>query len=153
MRPEKSKRCGWWHLTFLLFLLPMPALLAGCGDGDLKFPTEYQAVFLDNGQVFFGKVEQAGSSYLTLRDVYYVRRQVDQDKKEARNLLIKRGNEAHAPDLMRINTRHVVFMEPVGPDSPLAKLIREAKTLPAPAVEKKLPVPPPKEEKKSPTGK
>lgn len=41
------------------------------------------------------------------------------------------GSEWHAPDFMRINTRHIVFIEPVAPDSRVAQLIREAKAHPA----------------------
>jgi hypothetical protein len=59
----------------------------GCGGRDLTFPTEYQAVFLDKGQVFSGKLGDGP-------------RQVEQDKREAKNLLGKRGCEWHAPGFM-----------------------------------------------------
>jgi len=101
-------------------------LLAGCGGNDLRFASEHQAVFLDNGQVFFGKLADTGSPYLTLRDVYYVQTLVEQEKKKTANLLIKRGSEWHNPDFMRVNARHVVVIEPVGPDSRVGQLIREA---------------------------
>ena len=120
--------------------LPAPALLVACGRGGLQFPTEYQAVFLDNGQVFFGRLTDDGSSYLTLRDVFYIKRQASPDKKEVQNILVKRGSEWHAPDFMRINSQHVLFIEPVAPDSQVALLIREAKLPPA-AV--RAPAPPP----------
>lgn len=109
----------------LLFLLP--ALLAGCGGSDLQFPTPYQAVFLDTGQVFFGRLQDSGSTYLTLRDVFYIKQQVAPDKKEVKGLLLKRGGEAHGPDFMRINARHVVLIEPVAPDSRVPQLILKAK--------------------------
>ena len=128
-------------ITFwFLLLLPAAGLLAGCTGNDLRFPTEFQAVFLDNGQVFFGRLEDVGSSFLGLRDVFYVQRTVTPDKKEA-SVLIKRGIEWHGPDFMRINSRHVVYIEPVAPDSRVAQLIREAKKPPAPA---------PKTEEKAP---
>jgi hypothetical protein len=66
-----------------------------------------------------------------LRDVYYIQRQVEPEKKEARNLLVRLGSEWHAPDFMRINNQHIVFIEPVAPDSRVAQLIREAKAQPA----------------------
>jgi hypothetical protein len=48
-------------VLIFLFLLLLSALGGGCGrSSDLSFPTEYQAVFLDNGQVFFGRLEDAG---------------------------------------------------------------------------------------------
>jgi len=105
--------------------------VGGCGSGnDLSFPTEYQAVFMDNGQAFFGKLADAGSPFLTLREVYYVQTVVEKDQKKA-NILIKQGSEWHGPDFMRINTRHIVLIEPVAPDSRVAQLIREAKQHPA----------------------
>jgi hypothetical protein len=125
---------------FFLFILLLPALFSGCpGGGNLSFPTEYQAVFLDNGQVFFGRLSAASASpYLTLKDVFYVQRIITGEKKAARNILVKRGSEWHAPDFMRINIRHILLIEPVAPDSRVALLIREAKArlaagAPAPA--------------------
>jgi len=85
---------------------------------------------LDNGQVFFGKLADAGSPFLTLREVYYVQTVVEKDQKKA-NVLIKRGSEWHNPDYMRINAKHVVVIEPVAPDSRVAQLIREARQHPA----------------------
>ena len=142
---------------------------AGCsGSSDLSFATEYQAVFLDNGQVLFGKMGEVGSDYLSLHDVYYIQRQVEPEKKEARNLLVRLGSEWHAPDFMRINTRHIIYIEPVAPDSRVSQLIREAKAHPAgappaatappaPAVTPpaQTPVPPaaPKPEKRRPAGR
>jgi len=128
----------------ILFLLPA-LLLFGC-RADLSFPTEYQTVFLDNGQAFIGKVE-AGTNFLVLRDVFYVQRQVTSaaaDKKQEVNVLLKRGSEWHAPDFMRINLSHIILIEPVAPDSRVAQLIREAKKPPAAA---------PREEKAPPAGK
>jgi hypothetical protein len=144
MKRLADRRPGVRLIIFLLLLaLPFPALL-GCGGGDLTLPTEYQAVFLDNGQVFFGKLEKARPSYITLRDVFYVQTQVDQEKKQAKNILVKRGLEWHAPDFMQINTRHVVLIEPVAPESQVAQLIRRFKKGPP------LDAPKVKEEEKQP---
>jgi hypothetical protein len=124
MKKIKGLDQGAWWLS--LAVLAALSLFLGCGGSDLNFPTEYQAIFLDNGQVFFGKLADPGSPYLTLREVYYVQTLVEQDQKKTANVLVKRGSEWHNPDFMRINTRHVVVIEPVGPDSRVAQLIREA---------------------------
>jgi hypothetical protein len=104
-------------------------LIAGCGGSktntDSRTTIVYHAVLLDNGQVYFGKLENLGTSYPTLTDVFYVHGETAQDSKQARNLLIQRGNEWHKPDRMRINASHIVLVEPVGPDSRVAQLIRE----------------------------
>ena len=111
----------------LLALLTALLGLIGCGAGDLDFPTEYQAVYLDNGQVFFGKISETAGPFPILRDAFFVQSQVDREKKETKNLLIRRGAEGHGPDFMRLNAQHIVVIEPVAPDSRVAQLIREAK--------------------------
>lgn len=112
-------------------------LLAGCNLDSLrgaqpaapiKFATEYQAVFLDSGQVYFGKLENPESTYPLLRNVFYVQNQVNQETKQTVSLLVKRGKEWHEPDVMYINQRHVVMVEPVTPDSKVGQLIKQAST-------------------------
>lgn len=79
----------------------------------------YYAVFLDNDQVYFGKIAQKNSTYLHLTDVYYIQpisplqNQQGANPNQAPNFqLIKLGNELHGPsDLMEINRDHVLFME------------------------------------------
>ncbi len=102
--------------------------IQACGRGSTpKLQTEYQAVFLGNGQVFFGKVEFVGTEYILLKDVFYVRSQVSQETKQVSNTLIKKGQEWHGAEQMYINTRQIVSIEPVSPESQVAKLIKEAK--------------------------
>ena len=105
----------------------------GCSKGSVSIATDYQAVFMDNGQVFFGKMEQVDSAYPLLRDVYYIGRQTSPDGKEVRNILVKRGNEWHGPEYMYINKQHIVLIEPISPTSRVAQLIKDAKAgLPQP---------------------
>jgi hypothetical protein len=93
----------------------------------MNFETAYQAVLLDNGQVYYGKLEHARSEYPVLTDIYYVQNQVNQQTKEVTNILVRRGNEWHAPDRMYLNARHIVLIEPVGANSKVAQLITETK--------------------------
>ena len=93
-----------------------------------SFTTPYQAVLLNNGMAYFGKVESRGPRFLVLTDVYYVQTRVTPDAKGQQsqsNVLIKRGVEWHAPDRMAINVDHIIFMEPVTPSSKLAGLIQQ----------------------------
>jgi hypothetical protein len=87
--------------------------------------TPYTAVFLTNGQVFFGKLENLGSPYPVLTSVYYVQTQMNQETKEVKNTLLKRGSEWHGPDRMVLNAQHILFMEPVTAKSTVATLIEE----------------------------
>jgi hypothetical protein len=100
-------------------------LLSGCGKMDFK--TEYQAIFLTNGQAFIGKLEGAGTDYPKLTDVFYIQSGVSQETKQVANVLVKRGKELHGPEFMYINAKNIIIIEPVSPDSQVARLIKEAK--------------------------
>ena len=149
---RKVKGTGNRRLGTAVVLGILAVLMLGPGctrEADLKFESTYQAVVLDNGQVFIGKLEQSGSAYPLLREVFYIQRLTDGDKKEVKNVLLKRGNEWHKPDYMRLNARHIVMIEPVAPESRMAKLIQEAKASPTAAP----PAAIPKEGQKPPAGK
>lgn len=113
-----------------LALLLAATALAGCDRfgtiAEPKFDTPYQAVFLANGQVFFGKLSAAGSDYPRLDDVFYVQTQVNPDTKQTASVLIRRGKEWHGPSYMHLNARSILLIEPVGEDSKVAQLIVEA---------------------------
>jgi hypothetical protein len=85
----------------------------------------YQAVFLQNGLVVYGKLEGLGQPYPVLTDVYYIRRDVNNETKEVRSQLVKRGAEFHGPDRMVLNAQHVMFVEPVRDGSTISKMIQD----------------------------
>lgn len=92
----------------------------------------YQAVFLDNGQTYFGYLETDAAllrGYVRLRDVYYLDfRQNPQDPSvNASDLkLTKLGGEVHAPeDYMDINPQHILYVEDLRADSKIAQAISE----------------------------
>lgn len=114
-------------VLFFVLVIFSCVILQGCTQGAPRFNTEYQAVFMDNGQVFFGKIEHTGASYPLLKEVFYIGRQASPDNKEVKNILIKRGNEWHGPEYMYINRAHIVVIEPVSGNSRVAQLIKEAK--------------------------
>jgi hypothetical protein len=91
----------------------------------VTFDTPYQAVMLDNGQVYFGRIEGLSSAFPVLKEVYYVQEQLDPETKKVRNILVRRGSEWHAPNLMVMNARHIVVVEPVTNGSTVAKLIED----------------------------
>ena len=114
-----------------LVLLPvLAALVGGCEHQQpaVAFDTTYQAVLLSGGDAFFGKLEGYGTPNPVLTDVYYVQRQADPQQKQVRNVLLKRGAEWHAPDRMYLNPAHILFVEPVGEGSTVAKLIAQEKS-------------------------
>jgi len=96
---------------------------------------EYQAVFLTNGQVYFGKLQTINSDYLVLEKIYYL--QVQQsvqdgttttttDQNQAQ--LVKLGNELHGPeDQMQISSKQVLFWENLKTDGKVAQSIAKYK--------------------------
>lgn len=109
-----------------LLLLPLLASCGPFGATEPRFDTPYQAVHLANGQVFFGKLSNAGGDYPRLDDVFYVQTQVNSDTRQATSVLIRRGKEWHGPAYMFVNTRSILIIEPVSADSKVAQLIAEA---------------------------
>jgi hypothetical protein len=89
------------------------------------FDTPYQAVLLDTGQVYYGKITKLGTDLPELRDVFYIQSQTNPETKAVTNILVRRGKEFHSPDHMVINSRHIVVVEPVGEKSKVAELIAE----------------------------
>lgn len=80
---------------------------------------EYQAVFLTNGQVYFGKFSHTDSDYVKLTDIFYL--QVQQSVQPSSSSsssqnpqvsLAKLGGELHGPeDVMYIAKSQVLFWE------------------------------------------
>ncbi len=93
-----------------------------------SFDTPFQAVLLDNGQVYYGKLTGLGTTYPEMTDVYYVVNAVNPTTKKVTHVLVKRGNELHAPTETYLNARHIIMIENVGTSSQIAKLIRQAKS-------------------------
>jgi len=85
----------------------------------------YQAVFLTGGQVYFGRLQQQGSQYFVLYDVFYLSVPTDST---AQPQLIKRGSELQAPvDPMIIPAAQILYIENLRPDGQVATAIRKFK--------------------------
>ncbi len=115
------------NVLVALLLLPVVLGITGCNNDEIKYKTEYQVVTLDNGAVYFGKIGRVKSNYLLLSDVYSAQQHVSEDKKEIKINLIRRADDLNGPDFMQINVRHIVYIEPLNPDSKLGELIRKFK--------------------------
>ncbi|HOX40650.1 MAG TPA: hypothetical protein PK263_00480 [bacterium] len=86
-----------------------------------------QAVFLSNGQVYFGKIEKNENDFLVLKDIYYLKTQ-DSLKTPPENgkiSLIKLGEELHGPeDRMYINKDMILFYEDMKTNSKINEAIK-----------------------------
>ncbi len=101
----------------------------------------YQAVFLTNGQVYFGKLSDESATYATLTDVYYLQvaptpalqgSQTQQTTQQQQQLLlVKLGKELHGPvDEMKINRNQILFFEDITEAGTVMTKIREYQTNP-----------------------
>ncbi len=89
-----------------------------------------QAVFLNNGQVYFGNVTALNSDYMKLNNIYYLRvnQQVQPGQQANQNdvSLAKLGCELHGPqDQMIINRNEITFWENLKDDGQVAKAVAE----------------------------
>ena len=92
----------------------------------IKFPTPYQAVLLNNGAVYYGKLQGYGTAHPLLTDVFYIMSRTDPNTKAVSNVLVKRGKELHGPDRMYLNPNAILFVETVGTNSKVSQLISQA---------------------------
>lgn len=126
-----------------IFMLICTALVAAGVIGLLVFGTgnrastegsnvdtnKYQAVFLSGGQVYFGKIVRFNSSFVAVKDIYYLRvnQQVQpgQTQNNSDISLTKLGSELHGPeDTMFINRDQVQFWENLKDDGQVVKAIK-----------------------------
>jgi hypothetical protein len=92
-----------------------------------------QAVFLSNGQVYFGHVSHENSKWVILKEVFYlqVQQPLQPPKDAATNeqpqvSLVKLGNELHGPqDEMKIDRDDIIFIEDMKSDSKVNQAIGE----------------------------
>jgi hypothetical protein len=119
---------------FSLLLVFTCLLVSGCNRAaDVPAsatidPQKYYAVLLTNGAVYFGHLQGLGSPFPVLQDVFYVQAgAIDPNTKQSAGMiLVQRGHELHGPDRMILSDRSIVFVEPVGADSRVAQLIKQA---------------------------
>lgn len=93
---------------------------------------QYQAVFLSNGQVYFGKLSNTNDHYVSLTDIYYLQVQqsvqpADKNSSDQPKVsLAKLGSELHGPeDQMQINRDQVLFWENLKDSSKVVTAIKD----------------------------
>ncbi|NQV12685.1 MAG: hypothetical protein HQ530_00075 [Parcubacteria group bacterium] len=104
----------------------------------------YHAVFLSNGQVYFGEMHNLKGDDVKLSQVYYLQlnqqesaqvqpaegdtQSQEDESTQPEFSLVKLGQELHGPeDAMVINGEHVLFYEVLKSDSNVVKAIKENK--------------------------
>lgn len=94
--------------------------------------SKLQAVFLNGGQVYFGKIGDLNGKFMSMSNIYYLRVnqqvQPNQSTTTGNNdvSLVKLGCELHGPqDSMVINREQVIFWENLKDDGQVAKAVKE----------------------------
>ena len=119
--------------VFLGAALSLVFLVGACSksSSNIEIDTEYASVFLDNRQIFVGRLEKAEPSYVLLRDVFYIKTWLVGDNethsKEIKNTISIRSAEPNNPDYTYISTQHILVIEPVAANSKISELIKKAK--------------------------
>ena len=87
-----------------------------------------QAVFLNNGQVYFGYIANADSQIVKLSDVYYLKTDALQSTDPNQKvLLVKMGSELHSPtNVMYINRDQILFYQDLTDSSKINSAIGQA---------------------------
>lgn len=132
----------WKWLVAALVVLIVGVLVgygwAGTGQKMSGFMVEpsadkWQAVFLTNGQVYFGHMSALNPEYFNLNNIYYLQvQQVVQPQPEDQTpqpniSLVKLGGELHGPeDTMFIPRDRILFWEDMKADSRVVQAIEQS---------------------------
>jgi hypothetical protein len=114
----KSNKSMWMIVGVIVVVLVVLGVLfrdklMGSAGGAVKDATNnYKAVFLTNGQVYFGHLTNVSDEYVKLTDIFYLQvtplqgagAQQGEQQQQQQLSLVKLGNELHAPvDEMQIS--------------------------------------------------
>lgn len=120
-------------------------LLKNTSNKSVVDKSKYQAVFITNGQVYFGKVSNEDRKYVNLSNTYYlILKQPLQNQQEGSDnqqdgsdnqqtnskpeySLVKLGKELHGPTSMLINRDQILFIENLADDSKVVNAIKESR--------------------------
>ena len=111
--PKQSKKLA--IITVALIGLLLAGTLLWQKVNDHIMGNRYQAVFLDNGQVYFGKLHGYYTNRPYLTDVYYFQANGQSNSAQSSGgsqLLVKLGQEVHAPEgKLILNKDAILFVE------------------------------------------
>lgn len=133
-----SRLFGWTTIILLLSIAILVSLVIALfaftdNKGQSKYVSknDMQAVFLNGGQVYFGKITSLNDRYIAMSNIYYLRVnqqvQPNQTNTSANDVsLVKLGCELHGPqDQMIINSDQVVFWENLKSDGQVVQAVQE----------------------------
>jgi hypothetical protein len=138
MMNQKNSKAPWMILAVVVIVIVVLGVLfrSKLFMGKTMTADGYQAVFLTNGQVYFGKMSAGSENYADLKDIYYLQvgpQQGSGQQAQAQQSisLVKLGNELHGPvDEMHISRTQILFYEDLKSDGSVVKAIQQYKANP-----------------------
>jgi hypothetical protein len=136
LRSVKTWKIAQVALLFCITVLVVAVVWFVALGGGAKKEASYvdndrlQAVFLNGGQVYFGKINDLNGKFLSMSGIYYLRVnqqvQPNQSSNNSNDIsLVKLGCELHGPqDNMVINREQVIFWENLKDDGQVAKAVK-----------------------------
>lgn len=143
---DNAKKAGrreprWLRVIFVTLLFSVTVLAIAIAfllyfgkdrENSYVDTTKQQAVFLTNGQVYFGRITRINHQYVDLQGIYYLNSQQAEGEattttqKQQNFSLVKLGCELHGPiDQMIINRDQISFWENLKSDGKVAKAIEQ----------------------------
>lgn len=133
---------GWLRVSSFILLISTATLAVaaivflamGGGPNEDKYldKNKLQAVFLNNGQIYFGKISTLNEKFARMTQIYYLRQNpvVQPEGKQQQNQstleLVKLGCEVHGPDdEMIISREQISYWENLKNDSLMAQKVNE----------------------------
>ena len=137
---KKTTPVSWLQLINGVMLIAIALLVAsvaliltrGTSTGEHKYidSGKYQAVFLNNGQVYFGNITNLNDQYVRMSNIYYLTQGTDSSGNSNGNYtLVKLGcQQIHDPyDEMVINRAQVTFWENLQDSGKVVSSIKQFK--------------------------
>lgn len=121
-----------WLVAVLTAVIVWQLLVSWSVLPSLTFPMvsggKWQAMFLTNGQVYFGHLKEVNKDYVKMADIYYLQvsqqLQPSSSQSQQQISLVKLGNELHGPeDMMYVPKTQIVFWENMKNDSTVVQAI------------------------------
>ncbi len=140
-KQKKNNDGKVWRIASVVLLFGVTLLFASliaylaivrpaghANQGKYVDTSKFQAVFLNGGQVYFGKIQTTNDKYIRMSDIYYLRvnQQVQPNGQTANGdvQLVKLGCELHGPDdQMVINNDQIIFWENLKNDGQVAQAV------------------------------
>jgi hypothetical protein len=139
---QNHKKASWLKISIVILIIVVVVLggvylILRLTNGDLSNKTttaaidsmNWKAVFLTNGEIYFGTISRQTKDKLVLENIYYITKAAaaaDQAQNAQTNLsLVKLGNEIFGPeDKMTINMQNVLYVEKLQKNSRIIELIK-----------------------------